>query len=198
MDLGIAGKTAIVCASSKGLGKACALSFAREGVAVTINSRTASELEETAEEIRHDSGATVVAVVCDVTSPEGQEELLLACPQPDILVNNAGGPPPGDFRDWGRQDWVDAVTANMITPIELIKATVDGMIERKFGRIVNVTSGSTKSPIQQLGLSNGARTGLAGFVAGVARQTVAHNVTINNLLPGPFETDRLTSAVKFD
>ena len=197
MDLGIAGKTAIVCASSKGLGKACALSLAREGVAVTINSRTASELEETAEEIRHDSGATVIAVACDVTSPEGQEELLLACPQPDILVNNAGGPPPGDFRDWVRQDWVDAVTANMITPIELIKATVDGMIERKFGRIVNVTSGSTKSPIQQLGLSNGARTGLAGFVAGVARQTVAHNVTINNLLPGPFETDRLTSAVKF-
>ena len=197
MDLGIAGKTAIVCASSKGLGKACALSLAREGVAVTINSRTASELEETAKEIRHDSGAPVRAVACDVTSPEGQEELLLACPQPDILVNNAGGPPPGDFRDWGRQDWVDAVTANMITPIELIKATVDGMIKRKFGRIVNVTSGSTKSPIQQLGLSNGARTGLAGFVAGVARQTVAHNVTINNLLPGPFETDRLTSAVKF-
>ncbi len=197
MDLGIAGKTAVVCASSKGLGKACALSLAREGVAVTINSRTASELEETAEEIRHDSGATVIAVACDVTSPEGQEELLLACPQPDILVDNAGGPPPGDFRDWGRQDWVDAVTANMITPIELIKATVDGMIERKFGRIVNVTSGSTKSPIQQLGLSNGARTGLAGFVAGVARQTVAHNVTINNLLPGPFETDRLTPAVKF-
>jgi len=197
MDLGIAGKTAIVCASSKGLGKACALSLAREGVAVTINARTADELEKTAEEIRSATSVTVVTVACDVTSPEGQAELLAACPQPDILVNNAGGPPPGDFRDWDRQDWLDAVTANMISPIELIKATVDGMIERQFGRIINVTSGSTKSPIQQLGLSNGARTGLAGFVAGIARQTVAHNVTINNLLPGPFETDRLTSAVRF-
>ena len=197
MDLGLAGKKAIVCASSKGLGKACALSLAREGVEVIINARTASELEATADEIRRETKATILAIACDVTSSEGQNELLSACPQPDILVNNAGGPPPGDFRDWERKDWVDAVTANMITPIELIKATVDGMIERKFGRIVNITSGSTKSPIQQLGLSNGARTGLAGFVAGVARQTVQHNVTINNLLPGPFETDRLTSAVKF-
>lgn len=197
MDLGLAGKKAIVCASSKGLGKACALSLAREGVEVTINARTASDLEATAEEIRGETNARILAVACDVTSAEGQNQLLSACPQPDILVNNAGGPPPGDFRNWERKDWVDAVTANMITPIELIKATVDGMIGRKFGRIVNITSGSTKSPIQQLGLSNGARTGLAGFVAGVARQTVQHNVTINNLLPGPFETDRLTSAVKF-
>ena len=197
MDLGISGKSAIICASSKGLGKACALSLAREGVAVTINARTATELEATAEEIRQDTGGTVIAVACDVTSADGQAEFLSACPNPDILVNNAGGPPPGDFRDWVRKDWVDAVTANMITPIELIKATVDGMIDRQFGRIVNITSGSTKSPIQQLGLSNGARTGLAGFVAGISRQTVKHNVTINNILPGPFETDRLTSAVNF-
>jgi 3-oxoacyl-[acyl-carrier protein] reductase len=191
MDLDIAGRKAIVCASSKGLGRACAMSLAREGVAVTVNARTAKTLEQTAEDIRRDSGAEVTAVACDVTTPEGQATLLEACPEPDILVNNAGGPPPGDFRDWSREDWMKAVAANMLTPIELIKATVDGMIARRFGRIVNITSASTKSPIPDLGMSNGARTGLAGFVAGLARQTVRHNVTINCLLPGRFVTDRM-------
>ena len=197
MDLGIAGRKAIVCASSKGLGRACAMSLAGEGVSVTLNARSADELNTTADEIRRETGADVSAVSCDVTTPEGQTQILAVCPEPDILVNNAGGPPPGDFRDWDRDDWIKAVTWNMLTPIELIKATVDGMMDRKFGRIVNITSGSTKFPIQQLGLSNGARTGLAGFIAGLARQTVCHNVTINNLLPGPFETDRLRSALQY-
>ena len=197
MDLGISGRKAIVCASSKGLGRACAFSLAREGVAVTINARTSGPLEATAEEIRRETGAAVAAVACDVTTPEGQERLLAACPEPDILVNNAGGPPPGDFRDWSRDDWIAGVTANMLTPVELMKATVDGMIARKFGRIVNITSASTRSPIPELGMSNGARTGLAGFVAGLARETVAHNVTVNCLLPGPFDTDRLRGNIRF-
>ncbi|MDP6353239.1 MAG: SDR family oxidoreductase [Alphaproteobacteria bacterium] len=196
MDLGIGGKTAIVCASSKGLGKACARSLAREGVDVVINSRGADLLEATAREIRKETGASVTPVACDITTAEGQAKVLAACPRPDILVNNAGGPPPGDFRDWDRGDWIEAVTANMITPIEMIKATVDGMIAAKFGRIVNITSMSTKIPIPVLGLSNGARTGLAGFVAGLARQTAKHNVTVNCLLPGPFETDRLRSSLE--
>ncbi len=196
MDLGIEGRKAIVCASSKGLGKACAMSLAREGVDVTINARTAATLDATAEEIRGASGVTVTAVAADVTTAEGRARLLEACPEPDILVNNAGGPPPGDFRDWVRDDWIAALDANMLTPIELIKATVDGMIERRFGRIVNITSSAVKAPLHHLGLSNGARAGLTGFVAGLARQTVRHNVTINNLLPGPFETDRLRSNMK--
>jgi 3-oxoacyl-[acyl-carrier protein] reductase len=191
MDLGLKGKKAIVCASSKGLGKGCAMALAQEGVDLVINSRSADVLEATAEEIRKATGATVTAVACDVTTEEGRAEVLAACPNPDILVNNAGGPPPGDFRDWDRDDWVKALDANMLTPIFLIKATVDGMIERKFGRIVNITSGAVKAPIEILGLSNGARTGLTGFVAGLSRKTVRHNVTINNLLPGPFDTDRL-------
>ncbi len=197
MDLGIAGRKAIICASSKGLGRACAISLAREGVSVTLNARTESDLIATADDIRKETNVEVGFVACDVTSPEGQKKLLASCPHPDILVNNAGGPPPGDFREWDRADWIKAVTMNMLTPIELIKATVDGMMDRKFGRIINITSGSTKFPIQQLGLSNGARTGLAGFIGGLARQTVSHNVTINNLLPGPFETDRLTSALQY-
>lgn len=197
MDLGISGRKAIVCASSKGLGRACAFSLAREGVAVTINARTSGPLEATAEEIRRETGAAATAVACDVTTSEGQERLLAACPEPDILVNNAGGPPPGDFRDWSRDDWIAGVTANMLTPIELMKATVDGMIARGFGRIVNITSASTRSPIPELGMSNGARTGLAGFVAGLARETVAHNVTVNCLLPGPFDTDRLRGNIRF-
>ncbi len=196
MDLGIGGKKAIVCAASKGLGKACAMSLAREGVDVTINARTAATLEATAEEIRAASGVTVTAVAADITSAEGRAQVLEACPAPDILVNNAGGPPPGDFRDWTRDDWIAAIDANMLTPIELIKATVDGMIERRFGRIVNITSSAVKAPIHILGLSNGARAGLTGFVAGLARQTVRHNVTINGLLPGPFDTDRLRSNIK--
>src|SRR5947209_16402844 len=191
MDLGIRGKSAIVCAASKGLGRACAMSLAREGVNVTINARTAGTLEATARAIREATGAQVIAVPADITTPEGRAAVLAACPQPDILVNNAGGPPPGDFHDWDRDTWIRALDANMLTPIELIKATIDGMIERKFGRIVNITSSAVKAPIDVLGLSNGARSGLTGFVAGLARKVARHGVTINNLLPGSFDTDRL-------
>ena len=191
MDLGLKGRKAIVCAASKGLGRACAMALAREGVEVVITARTAAALEATAAEIRAATGARVHAVAGDITTPEGRAAALAACPAPDILVNNAGGPPPGDFRDWEREDWIKALDANMLTPIALIKATVDGMIERRFGRIVNITSGSVKAPIPTLGMSNGARSGLTGFVAGLSRQVARHNVTINNLLPGPFLTDRL-------
>jgi len=191
MDLGIAGRKAIVCAASKGLGKACALSLAREGVDVVIVARTPGPLEATAEEIRGLAGVAVTPVAVDITTDDGRRAALEACPSPDILINNAGGPPTGDFRDWTRDDWIKAIDANMLTPIELIKATVDGMIGRRFGRIVNITSSAVKAPIDVLGLSNGARAGLTGFVAGLARKTVAHNVTINALLPGPFDTDRL-------
>ncbi len=195
MDLGITGKTALVCAASKGLGKACALSLAREGVAVTIVARTPGPLEAAAEEIRAATGSTVTAVAADITTPDGQQAALDATPEPDILVNNAGGPPPGDFRDWDRDTWIAAVDANMLTPIFLMKAVVDGMIGRGFGRIVNITSSAVKAPIDILGLSNGARSGLTGFIAGVARKTVRHNVTINNLLPGPFDTERFHANV---
>src|ERR1700688_3140902 len=191
LDLGIKGRKAIVCAASKGLGRACATALARAGVEVTIPARTAETLEETAAAIRRDTGAKVTAVAGDITTEAGRAAALAACPQPDILVNNAGGPPRGDFREWGRDEWIKAVDANMLTPIFLIKAVVDGMIERKFGRIVNITSASVKSPIPELGMSNGARAGLTGFVAGLARQIAHHNVIINNILPGPFLTDRL-------
>jgi 3-oxoacyl-[acyl-carrier protein] reductase len=193
MDLGIKGRKAIVCAASKGLGKACATSLAREGVELVITARTAETLEATAEEIRRATGARVTAVPGDISTEAGRAAALAACPAPDILVNNAGGPPPGDFRDWDRDDWIRAIDANMLAPIFMIKTVVDGMIERRFGRIVNITSASVKSPIPQLGMSNGARAGLTGFVAGLARQVAKHNVTINNLLPGPFLTDRLRS-----
>jgi len=193
MDLGIAGRKAIVCAASKGLGKGCAISLGRAGVELTIVARTAAVLEATAEEIRKETGAKVTAVAADITTPDGRAATLAACPQPDILVNNAGGPPTGDFRDWSREDWIRALDANMLTAIELIKATVDGMIDRRFGRIVNITSSAVKAPIASIGLSNGARAGLTGFCAGLARQTVRHNVTINGLLPGSFATDRLRS-----
>jgi 3-oxoacyl-[acyl-carrier protein] reductase len=195
MDLGIKGKNALVCAASKGLGKGCAFALAKEGVNVTIVARTRETLEATAEEIRKATGVKVNAVATDVTTDQGRKAALAACPNPDILVNNAGGPPAGDFRDFSRDDWIKAVDANMITPIELIKATVDGMIQRKFGRIVNITSAAVKAPIDILALSNGARSGLTGFVAGVARKTVVHNVTVNNILPGLFETDTLRSRI---
>ncbi len=198
MDLGIRGKTALVCAASKGLGKGCAMSLAREGVNVVITARGKEALEATAEEIRKASGVKVTAIAGDITTAEGRALALKGCPNPDILVNNAGGPPPGDFRNWSREDWLKALDANMLTPIELIKAVVDGMIGRKFGRIVNITSGAVKMPIPELGLSNGARTGLHGFIAGLSRNTVRHNVTINNLLPGPFDTDRLRSNFAFN
>ena len=191
MDLGLSGRRAIVCAASKGLGRACAMSLAREGVDLVITARTAETLEATAAEIRAATGVRVTAVVGDITTEAGREAALAACPNPDILVNNAGGPPRGDFRNWNRDDWIAAVDANMLTPIFLIKAVVDGMCERNFGRIVNITSASVKSPIAELGMSNGARAGLTGFVGGLARQIARHNVTINNLLPGPFLTDRL-------
>ena len=198
MDLGIKGKSALVCAASKGLGKGCALALAREGVNLVITARGKEALEATAEEIRKATGAKVVAVAGDITTAEGRAQALAACPHPDILVNNAGGPPPGDFRNWSREDWIKAIDANMLTPIELIKATVDGMIARKFGRVVNITSAAVRMPIPELGLSNGARTGLTGFVAGLSRQTAQHNVTINALLPGPFDTDRLRGNMEFN
>jgi 3-oxoacyl-[acyl-carrier protein] reductase len=196
MDLQISGRRALVCASSKGLGRACALSLAREGARVTMVARGAEALEASAKDIRAQTGADVTTVVADVTTADGRARVLHACPDPDILVNNAGGPKPGDFREWSREDWIAALDANMITPIELIKATIDTMIERRFGRIVNITSGAVKMPIDKLGLSNGARAGLTGFVAGLARQVACHNVTINNLLPGPFDTDRLRGSAR--
>ncbi|EUC14240.1 SDR family oxidoreductase [Paraburkholderia hospita] len=196
MDLGIAGKTALVCAASKGLGRGCAEALAAEGVNVTIVARTAETLEATAASIRSKTGVDVKAVACDITTPEGRAAALAACPQPDILVNNAGGPPPGDFRNFTHDDWIRALEANMLTPIELIRATIDGMISRGFGRVVNITSSSVKAPIDVLGLSNGARSGLTGFVAGVARKVAPDGVTINNLLPGLFDTDRI--AVTFE
>ena len=195
MDMGLRGKSAIVCASSKGLGRGCAFSLAREGVNLVITARGKEALEKTAEEIRAATGVKVTAIASDITTEAGRALVLAACPNPDILVNNAGGPPPGDFRNWTRDIWIAAIDANMLTPIELIKATVDGMIARKFGRIVNITSGAVKAPIDVLGLSNGARSGLTGFVAGLARKTVAHNVTINNLLPGFFDTDRIAAVI---
>lgn len=195
MDLGIKGRKAIICASSKGLGKACAMTLAADGVEVFINGRNQQVLEKTAQEIRDATGSKVTAVACDVTTTKGREKLLEACPDPDILINNAGGPPTGNFRDWDRDIWIKALDSNMLTPIELIKAVVDGMIARKFGRIVNITSGAVKAPINILGLSNGARSGLTGFCAGIARTTVKDNVTINGLLPGPFETDRIAEVV---
>ena len=191
MDLGIKGKNALVCGASKGLGRACAVSLAREGCNVVIAARDREQLEKTAAEIRSATGAKVTAVAVDITTDEGRVAALAATGQVDILVTNAGGPPAGDFRQFTREDWLKAVNANMLTPIELIRATVDAMIARKFGRIVNITSSAVKAPIDVLGLSNGARAGLTGFVAGLARTTVRHNVTINNLLPGAFATDRL-------
>jgi 3-oxoacyl-[acyl-carrier protein] reductase len=191
MDLGIKGKRALVCASSKGLGRACALSLAREGADVVMVARTLGPLQAAAAEIQAQTKSRIVTVAADITTAAGRDAVLAVLPDPDILVTNAGGPKPGNFREWTRDDWIAALDANMLTPIELIKATVDQMIARRFGRIVNITSGAVKMPVQVLGLSNGARSGLTGFVAGLSRQTVEHNVTINNLLPGPFDTDRL-------
>jgi 3-oxoacyl-[acyl-carrier protein] reductase len=196
MDLNISGKSAIVCASSRGLGKACALALAKEGVNVWISARHEEALNETAREIAEAGGGAVHAVVADVTTPEGRDALLSACPQPDIVVNNAGGPPPGDFRDWGQEEWFDAVNANMYSAIDMIRRSLDGMIERRFGRIVNITSVAVKLPQGELGLSNGARAGLTGFVSGIAREPAQHNVTINNLLPGFVATDRMWSVLE--
>jgi len=198
MDLAIRGRTAIVCAASKGLGKGCAVSLAREGVNLVITARGREALEQTASELRKNFSIDVKAVIGDITTEEGRQAALAACPAPDILINNAGGPPPGDFREWDRATWLKALDANMLTPIALIKAVVDGMSERRFGRIVNITSSAVKAPIAELGLSNGARSGLTGFIAGLSRRTVRANVTINNLLPGAMWTDRLRSNVEFN
>lgn len=193
MDFGIRGRKAVVCGASKGLGRGCAAALAAEGVAVYIVARNRPQLESTANEIDNVTGNRPIVVVGDVTTADGRAAVASACAEPDILINNAAGPPPGDFRNWSREDWIKALDANMLSPIELIKATVDGMIARQFGRIINITSHAVKQPVDMLGLSNGARTGLTGFVAGLSRATVQHNVTINNLLPGTFDTDRLRS-----
>ena len=200
MDLGLKGKWALVGGASKGLGFGCAQSLAREGVNVVIVARGAEALNAAASELRK-LGTTILTVAADITTPAGREAIWSVAGGPgqnfDIVVTNAGGPPPGDFRNWERDDWIKAVDANMLTPIELIKATVDGMAARGFGRIVNITSSAVKAPIDILGLSNGARTGLTGFVAGVARSSIAaKGVTINNLLPGKFDTDRLGATHK--
>ena len=196
MDLGIAGKWALVCGASKGLGLGCAQALVREGVNVLIVARGADVLQTAAANLIADSarpaGAEVLFVAADITTEAGRTAVFAVRRDFDIVVTNAGGPPPGDFRDWNRDAWIKAVDANMLTPIELIKATVDGMAARGFGRIVNITSSAVKSPIDILGLSNGARSGLTGFVAGVSRSGLAaQGVTINNLLPGAFDTDRL-------
>jgi 3-oxoacyl-[acyl-carrier protein] reductase len=196
VDLGIKGRKAIVCAASKGLGKATAMALADAQCDLTICARGVEALEATAAELRNRSGAKVVAIVCDVTTESGRKALLDACPAPDILINNAGGPPPGDFKTFTLDDWRKAVEGNMISPIALIQATVYGMMDRGFGRIVNITSGSVKAPIQQLELSNGARAGLTGAVSALARRSIARNVTINGLLPGIFDTDRFRSNAK--
>jgi 3-oxoacyl-[acyl-carrier protein] reductase len=195
MDLGISGRAAIVCGASKGLGKGCGMALAKEGVRVWLNARDAATLERTAQEIRAATGGEVTPVAADATTAEGRAALIRACPDPDILVTNAGGPPPGDFRDWDEEDWHRAVQNNMVAHILTIRAVIDGMIARRFGRIVNITSAAVKAPHPSLGLSNGARAGLTGFVAGLAREVAKHGVTINNLLPGSHETDRLHAIV---
>lgn len=191
MDLGISGRKALVCGASRGLGRACAESLAEAGVDLVINARTEETLQATAEDIAKTYGVSVQAIAGDIAEEDVQKKALEAAGALDILINNAGGPPAGDFRDWDEEIWLKAIRSNMLTQIFLIKATLDGMIARKFGRIINITSGAVKAPISTLGLSNGARTGLTGFVAGLARDVAQHNVTINNILPGPFETDRL-------
>ncbi|HVQ09584.1 MAG TPA: SDR family oxidoreductase [Allosphingosinicella sp.] len=195
MDLGIKGRNAIVCASSKGLGRACAIELARAGARVAINGRDAEALETVRGEIAAETGAEVIAIVGDMSTSEGRAALLGAFPEVDILVNNNGGPPPRDFRQVDHDAMIAGLEANMIAPIALIQAVIDSMVERRFGRIVNITSGSVKMPIAGLDLSSGARAGLTGFLGGVARQVAHANVTINNLLPGSFDTDRIASFV---
>jgi 3-oxoacyl-[acyl-carrier protein] reductase len=193
MDLGIAGRKAIVCASSRGLGRACAMRLAEAGCEVVVNGLDAARLDVTAADIRAKTGAKVIAVAANVATPEGQAALFAACPDPDILVANNAGPPFRDFRELDRSKMIEGVIGNMVVPIELLQKAIDPMIKKKFGRIVNITSGSVKMPIGGLDLSSGARAGLTAFLAGVARSVAQHNVTINFLLPGPFDTDRLRS-----
>jgi 3-oxoacyl-[acyl-carrier protein] reductase len=200
VDLGLSHKNGIVCAASKGLGRAVAFALAREGVNLVLNARHQDALQATAQEIGSDTGVKVVAIVGDISTPDAQDRVLAAMPDPDILINNAGGPPPGDFRNATREDWMRAIDANMLTPITLIRRVVDGMVGRGFGRILNITSGAVKSPgtYPQLGLSISVRSGLTGFVGVLSRQVAKHNVTINGLLPGRFDTDRLRQALAFD
>jgi 3-oxoacyl-[acyl-carrier protein] reductase len=196
MDLGIKGRKAIVCASSRGLGKACAMELAHAGCDVVVNGRDEKTLAATADEISKATGVKVIAVAADVGTPEGQAKLFAAMPSPDILINNNAGPPFRDFRELSRQQMIDGVIANMIVAVELIQKVIDPMTQRGFGRIVNITSSSVKAPIPGLDLSSGARAGLTAFLAGVARTVADKNVTINNVLPGPFETDRLRSNIE--
>ena len=189
MELGIRGRRALVWGGSRGMGRAAALALAREGVEVTIAARNAEVLQKSASLLSSETGIRVSPVVADLTTAEGRAAALAACPVPDILINNADGPAPGDFRQWSREDWLKAIDSVMLGPIFMIQQVVDGMIERKFGRIVNISARTVKSPQAEAGLSNGARSGLIGFVAGLSRQTVRHNVTINNLLPGIFDSD---------
>lgn len=201
MDLGIKGRWALVCGASKGLGFGCAQALAQEGVNVVLVARGAEALAKAAQTLADGgppAGTQVLTVAADITTPQGRAAALGARPEYDIVVTNAGGPPPGDFRDWDREAWLRAIDANMLTPIELIKATVDGMVARGFGRIVNITSSAVKAPMDILGLSNGARSGLTGFVAGLARsdKLASANVTLNNLLPGAFDTDRLRATME--
>lgn len=189
MELGISGKRALLTGASRGMGRACAEALAREGCEITICARSTGPLEEAAEAIRKETGAVVHTVAADVTTQAGLDTILSACPDPDILLNNAGGKAPGDFRDWDRDEWVSAVDLMMIPPILMMRATVDGMMERGWGRIVNIVSRSVKIPQLELGLSNGARAGLVGFTAGLARQSIRGGVTINNLLPGIVASD---------
>ncbi|AZW27581.1 SDR family oxidoreductase [Bordetella parapertussis] len=211
MDLGIAGRWALVCGASKGLGYGCASALLQNGVNVVINARNDGVLQDAASALRKDAenqarqsggqAGKVIAVACDITTEPGRQAALEAPggpgPDSDIVVTNAGGPPPGQYQDWDRDDWIKAIDANMLTPIALIKATVDGMQARGFGRIVNITSTAVKAPISTLGLSNGARSGLTGFIAGLARSEIAaRGVTINNILPGRFDTDRLKSTMR--
>ncbi len=193
MDLGLKGKWAIVCGASSGLGYACAMSLAREGVNVVMASRTEATLQESARQIAEQTGVEVLAVAADVAKSADRARIVEAVPAVDILITNAGGPKPGDFRDLSRDDWLAAIDANMLAPLELIRLTIDGMIARRFGRIVNITSSAVKSPVDMLILSNGPRAGLTGAVSGIARQVAEHNVTINNVMPGKFDTDRLRS-----
>ena len=193
MDLGIKGKTAIVCAASKGLGRGCAEALAEAGVDLVINARSAGPLEETAREIAEKYGVKVTAVAADISTEEGRAAVLAAMPNPDILVNNAGGPPPGMWHDWEREDFIRALDANMLAPIAMMKAVLPAMMDKGWGRVVNITSQSVKSPIAVLGLSNSARAGLTGYVGGTSRQVAGSGVTINNMLPGLHATDRAVS-----
>ncbi|MBQ58733.1 short-chain dehydrogenase [bacterium] len=193
MDMGIKGKTALICGSSKGLGRGCAEALAAEGVNLVMNARTSSNLERTAEKIRKTYKVEVKTIACDVTTVDGQNKVFDTISNLDILVTNAGGPPPGMWYDWEQEDFLAALNANMLTPISFIKAYLPGMIAQGWGRIVNITSQSVKAPIATLGLSNAARTGLTGYVAGTARQVASKGVTINNLLPGVHDTDRIVS-----